>query len=222
MAHHELLWKEHFPQIYNSNDEEISRLIESAKRVTLPANSPVFHPGAPCENYVLVLDGSIRVQLIAENGREVVLYHVRAGNSCILTTSCLLGGKGYPASGVTENEVTAFIIPQAAFHRALNHSPLFRHFIFDNFSERLASVIGRMESVVFDSIDRRLADALLEPATKKIKTTHQDLALQLGTAREVVSRHLKQFETYGWVNLSRGTIEIVDALALERLIAAGQ
>ena len=217
MARYEQLWQKHFPRFLQSDDPEVYRLIESAKLIQLPAGQVVFYPGSLCENYVLVLEGGIRAQLIGENGREVVLYYVRSGDSCVLTTSCLLGSQRYPAEGVAEQDVTAFIMASGHFQRAVDRSPFFRGFVFSNFARRLTNVIGRMEEVLFDPMDRRLARVLLESNTIRVAMTHQELAVQIGTAREVVSRHLKRFEQYGWVSLARGAIDIADPKALERL-----
>ena len=211
------LWKRFFPQFVNTEDPELEALIQKAKLVKIPGGKTLFYPGAPCKNYVLVVDGQIRVQLIAENGRDVLLYRVTPGDSCILTTSCLLGKKSYPAEGVTEQPVSAFVIGQNIFQQALRQSDFFRSFVFENFSHRLSSVITRMEEVVFEAIERRLARVLLEGPGDMRQKTHQELATELGSAREVVSRHLKRFERYGWIKLNRGSILILDAGALQRL-----
>lgn len=211
------LWALHFPQFIENQDKGIRLLMESSSLVRLPARKQLFYPGSPCGNYVLVLEGEVRIQLLSDSGREVLLYHVRPGDSCVLTTSCLLSGDAYPAEGITENEVTAFLISGHAFHRGIEQSAFFREFVFKNFSTRLSNLISRMEAVVFGTIDQRLSKALLKCAAKEIDKTHQELASELGTAREVVSRHLKNFESYGWVKLKRGTVEIINAEALKRL-----
>ena len=217
MSENEAYWKDHFPQFCNSEDPEVDHLMASAKVVRLPAGQQVFYPGSVCENYLLMLEGSIKTQLIAENGREVLLYHVRPGDSCILTTSCLLGDDRYPAEGVTEQDVTAFAIASEAFHHCIDRSAFFRQFVFDNFSRRLSNVIRRMEEVIFEPIDKRLSRSLLELDQMLVTKTHQELAAELGTAREVVSRHLKRFEALGWVCLKRGSIELIDFIALKNL-----
>jgi len=186
--------------------------------VKLPAGQQVFYPGKICENYLLLLSGSVKAQIMSDDGREVLLYHVRAGDSCVLTTSCLLGDNHYPAEGFTETEVSAFAIPAFTFHRCLEHSAFFRDFVFRSFSTRLADVIKRMESISFGSVDQKLAKALLSSGSSTISKTHHELALEMGSVREVVSRHLKRFESYGWLNLSRGSIEILDTEALAKVL----
>ncbi|MBN2702259.1 MAG: Crp/Fnr family transcriptional regulator [Methylothermaceae bacterium] len=184
----------------------------------MPACQILFHPGSECQNYVLMVEGVIRVQLIAASGREVLLYQVRPGESCVLTTACLIGQRPYPAEGTTETEVTAFVISSGYFQQALHRSDFFRGFVFENLAQRLATVIGRMEEVVFTGVEQRLAKILVAASGDRLVTTHQALATELGTAREVVSRHLKRFERYGWIRLGRGGIEIQDRRALQRLL----
>ena len=212
-------WPDCFPELTQSKDPAIKRLLESAAMVKVPAQSFVFHMGGTCNNYLLAVEGSIRVQLTAENGREVTLYRVRAGDSCILTTSCLLSDEHYPVEAIAESDVIALAIEHRAFQQALDESAEFRRFVFANFSRRLAHTIQRMEEITFTSIDKRLARVLLDfRASGSLSAiTHQALAVDLGTAREVVSRHLKRFESYGWINLGRGEIEITDLASITRI-----
>ena len=108
MAYYLRFWEKYFPQFVQSNDDAVNRLMDAAKKVEIPAGQVVFYPGSRCENYLLMLEGCIKTQLISEGGREVLLYYVRSGDSCVLTTSCLLAGDRYPAEGITEENTTAF------------------------------------------------------------------------------------------------------------------
>lgn len=216
---HLSLWKQHFPAFASQNDKVLKQLMDTAALVSLPAGQQVFYPGKTCENYLLLLSGSVKAQIMSADGQEVLLYHVRAGDSCVLTTSCLLGDNRYPAEGFTETDVSAFAIPAVVFHRCLEQSTFFREFVFHSFSKRLADVIKRMEALSFGSVDQKLAKALLASESQTIQKTHHELALDMGSVREVVSRHLKRFESYGWLRLRRGSIEIVDADALKRVLA---
>ena len=217
MSKNEPLWERHYPQFIKNRDATLNSLMASAQLVNLPAGQQVFYPGSLCENYLLLLEGRVKAQIISESGREMLLYHVCSGDSCVLTTSCLLGGDRYPAEGITESEVSAFVISSHTFYRCIEQSAFFREFVFKNFSSRLSSVIGRMEEVVFGTIDFRLSKCLLESDNNLLKKTHNELAAELGTAREVVSRHLKRFESYGWLKLSRGSVEIINREALENI-----
>ncbi|WP_428355500.1 Crp/Fnr family transcriptional regulator [Methyloprofundus sp.] len=211
------LWNIHFPEFVMAGEGGINSLMASAKLVELPAGQQVFYPGAVCEQYLLVLEGSVKAQIISEGGREMLLYRVCSGDSCVLTTSCLLSGDNYPAEGVAEGNVLAFAISSHAFYRCIEQSAFFREFVFKKFSARLTDVIGLLEDVTFSAIDTRLSKALLAESTDVITLTHQELAAKLGSAREVISRHLKRFEAYGWVSLNRGTVTLLNTEALSKV-----
>lgn len=213
----ENLWNTHFPEFVKAGEAGINSLMAAAKLVTMPAGQQVFYPGAACEHYLLVLEGSVKAQIISAGGREMLLYRVRSGDSCVLTTSCLLSGDHYPAEGITENKVLAFAISSHAFYRCIEQSTFFREFVFKKFSARLSDVIALLEDVTFSAIDTRLSKALLAEESGIITLTHQELATKLGSAREVISRHLKRFEAYGWVSLNRGTVTLLDTEALGRI-----
>ncbi len=218
----ETLWKHHFPEFLTCNDKVLSQLMAAAILLHFPVGQQIFYPGKSCENYLLILSGSLKTQILSSDGREVLLYHVHAGESCVLTTACLLGGNDYPAEGYTESEVSVFAIPAHVFHRCLEQSAFFREFVFRNFSKRLADVIERMGSISFGSVDQKLAKALLAAGDKTIHKTHNELALESGSAREVVSRHLKRFENMGWLILNRGSIEIINFDALKNIVDADE
>jgi CRP/FNR family transcriptional regulator, anaerobic regulatory protein len=215
-------WMQSFPTLARCGDDTVQRMLAGAQRITLPADSWVFRAGAPCSRYLLATAGSIRVQLTGATGREVTLYRVISGHSCILTTACLLSSEDYPAEARTESAVMALAIDKGAFQSAVERSPDFCRFVFQSFSQRLADVIRRMEEVMFAPIDARLAGCVLAALRRGAlaSTTHQDLAVELGTAREVVSRHLKRFEAQGLLHLGRGHIEVLVPEELERLSVA--
>jgi CRP/FNR family transcriptional regulator len=211
-------WWQRFPGLAELDEPAWCELRESARVITVPTATIVFRAGDACENYMLVLEGSVRVQKLAENGREITLYRLEGGDSCVLTTSCLLARERYPAEGVTETEVTAAVLPVADFFRALDQSPGFRRFVFTAYGQRLSDLILLVEEVAFGRIDQRLAARLLEldNGDGAVEATHQALAAELGTAREVVSRQLKDFERHGFIRLLRGRIEIVNSQAMRR------
>jgi CRP/FNR family transcriptional regulator len=208
-------WSRYFPEISSSTDEALARLKKAANLLDLPAGQTIFQPGGRCGNYLLVLAGTVRVQILTPSGREVLLYRVNPGHACILTTSCLLGANDYPAFGITETQVAALAIPAGDFHQAIGQSVFFRTFVFSGFADRLSRVIVRMEELLEGDIDRMLARALLDSARDgKVDMTHQELAIAIGSAREVVSRHLKRMESLGWVKLSRGSVDLIDQKSL--------
>ena len=199
--------------------DSIRPLINLGQTTKIPSDQPVFHRGDLCESYFLVISGSVKVMLTAASGREIVLYHVGAGESCVLTTSCLMAGDHYPAEGITETPVTALVFDKATFHRAMHDSETFREFVFADLGKRFSGVISRIEQVSFSGVDARLAEALLnQPQFPQVTATHQMLATDIGSAREVVSRQLKHFETEGWVKLGRGHIEVLQPEALQQVL----
>lgn len=211
-------WQDLFPTLASS-DQQSRTLLDSAQVVSMPADEWVFRAGSPCENYVLLMEGSVRVQVIAENGREALLYRVSPGQSCVLTTCCILSGDHYPAEGFTESPVRALVINRTAFDKAIGSAPAFRRFVFANLGGRIADVITRMEEVAFRPVERRLASYLLSQCdnTGSVRATHQEVAAELGTAREVISRQLKRFESSGFVELGRSTVVIRSFEALQQL-----
>ncbi|VAW92314.1 Transcriptional regulator, Crp/Fnr family [hydrothermal vent metagenome] len=212
MNKQDLLWSSVYPELSCSAEPVLQNIMKQAGQVSVPAGSLIISPGTCCEHYLFVVQGQARVHVLTENGREVLLYYVGPSDSCVLTTSCLLSHESFPAGIVAETDLLAFTINASLFEQAIDQSSAFRHFVFKKFGERLVDVVLRMEQISAHSIDRYLAKTLLELAGDKVEiiTTHQDLAVRLGTAREVVSRHLKTFETNGWVSLARGYIRIAN------------
>lgn len=196
-------------------------LAGTGRIIVLPAGARAFAPGTACESYLVVLEGAIRVQMVAANGREIVLYRVEAGQSCILTTACLLARDDYPAEAVVERAATVAAVPAAAFQALLGRSQALRDFVFAEFGSRLLDLMLVFEEVAFRRIDLRLARCLIERCDPAgiLRVSHQELSVELGTAREVVSRQLKDFEQRGWITLERRRIAVLDAGALAALAA---
>jgi len=210
---------EKIPELAKLAGADRDLMIANAQSIELPAGSRVFQTGAPCGAFVMVLDGSVRVQMIAENGREIVLYRVESGQTCILTTACLLANESYSAEAVTESPTSAVALPAGCFQTLLAQSQPFRDFVFSNYGQRISSLVLLVEEVAFRRIDTRLALFLVErqDADGDLKRTHNELAVELGSAREVISRQLKEFERRGWITLLRGHVKICNAGALENL-----
>jgi CRP/FNR family transcriptional regulator len=189
-----------------------------SRRVSLAAGTRVFEPGQAADAFLMVTKGVVRVHLTAANGREITLYRVEAGESCVLTTSCLLDSEAYGAEAVCETAVEAIALPRAAFRRLLGEMPSFRDAVLAAYASRVADLITTIEETHLHRVDARLAALILERAGHDgLHATHQELAAELGTAREVVSRTLKRFEHASAVVLSRGLILIKDRAQLGRL-----
>lgn len=211
-------WTALFPDLDALTPEVRRELVAVARVMELPPDTHLFGPGDRPPAALLVLQGSVKVSQVTEQGREIVLYRVHAGESCVLTTACLLADEDYTAEGRTESAATGVSIPRAAFDRLLGASPAFRNFVFTAYSRRIADLFLMIEDIAFQRMDVRLAARLLELARDDtITATHQDMAAELGTAREVISRLLKDFERRGLVAQSRGMIRLTDPAALERI-----
>ena len=212
-------WLSMFPKLARLDPDARGRLLREAQVASLPAGAVVFHDGDRCERYLMVLEGSVRVQMVAESGREVVLYRVGPGETCILTTACLLAGDDYGAEALSETPVRAVTLPGLTFDHLLATSPAFRRFVFASYGNRIGDLMLLIQEVAFRRVDGRLGRFLLDhrDAEGCLELTHQALAKELGTVREVVSRLLKEFERRGLVVLGRGHICVTDAEGLRRL-----
>lgn len=206
-----------YPALQGLAAGELSDLLAHAQLVDVPAGTALFGAGSPCRQFPFVLSGSIRVAKVGE-GRELQLYRVGPGESCVLTSSCLVGNSDYPASGVVESDARLVVLPRAEFDALMARHAPFRQYVFSLFAERLADLMGIVEAVAIHKLDRRVATALLGHG-KVVTVTHQQLADEVGSVREIVTRVLKKFADDGWVCLSRGSIEVLDAAALRRTAA---
>ncbi|KRS12207.1 Crp/Fnr family transcriptional regulator [Roseovarius atlanticus] len=195
------------------------RLIRAARTLRLEKGTQVFGPDNVPDRLFFLYDGRIRVSQTSEGGREIVLYRVEAGDSCVLTTACMLAEEAYNAEGIAETDVVAVVLPKPDFDRLVAEEEPFRKFVFDAYSRRLIDMLRVVDDVAFGRIDVRLAERLLALAgdSKEIAATHQDLASELGTAREVISRVLADFQKRGLVQQSRGRIALVDKPTLRAL-----
>ncbi len=191
------------------------RIREALQLLTVPAGTVVFDEHQPCRGFPFVLEGSIRVAKLSSSGRELPLYRVLAGESCIITSSCLLGHADYNARGVAEGATTLALLPRPLFDEMLGVAG-FRDFVFSLFSERMAELMQLVEEVAFRKLDQRLA-ALLLGKGRVVHATHQQLADELGSVREMVSRLLKGFAEQGLVKLGREQVELLDAAGLRRV-----
>jgi CRP/FNR family transcriptional regulator len=211
-------WIDRFKGLSRLDAELRDVLTRRAQVVRMPEGTVIFGPGKSPENMLLLLEGTVRVQQLAENGREVVLYRVTAGESCVMTTACMLAYEDYAAEGVAETDIAAAAIPRAVFDDLLATSKEFRTFVFTAYSRRMTDLFHVIEDIAFRRMDIRLAERLMARAEDgTLRATHAQLAAELGTAREVISRQLAEFQRRGWVELGRGTVTLVDAPALQRL-----
>lgn len=178
------------------------------------SNQLLFDCGSACAMLPLVLSGSIRVFKRSESGREISLYRVTNGQLCIVTLGCLLGGNSYPATGITEEAVSAISVPNTLFHELVGNHEVFRQSVFDQFSSRITGLMELVDEVAFQQLDQRLAHMLYRRGPV-INESHQQIADELGSVREIVSRILKQFAERGWIVLTRRKIQVIDPETLK-------
>ncbi|TSA00626.1 MAG: Crp/Fnr family transcriptional regulator [Rhodocyclaceae bacterium] len=204
-----------YPVLGKLSSGLLRRIVDAMQTLTVPASAVVFDERQPCRGFPFVLEGAIRVVKHSASGRELPLYRVLAGESCIISSSCLLGHADYNARGVSEGPTTLALLPRPLFEEMLA-TPVFRNFVFALFSERMAELMQLVEEVAFRKLDQRLA-ALLLGKGRVVRATHQQLADELGSVREMVSRLLKGFAEQGLVRLGREQVEVLDAAGLRRI-----
>lgn len=210
-----------YPALDHLPEGRLEQLLKQLP-VHIPAGSLVFTEQQPCQGFPLILSGCIKVQKISANGREILLYRVEPGGSCIITSSCLLGHSPYSAQGVAETDLTLLPLPMGLFETMLAEHAPFREFVFHLFANRIAELMTLVEEVAFSRLDQRLAKLLLGRGERVIHATHQQLAEELGSVREIISRLLKGFAAQGWLTLGREQIVIVDQGGLESLAQGGR
>ena len=204
-----------YPALATLPAAELDTLLANAMVMVIPDGTVIFDEDQPCQGFPLLVSGSIRVLKASPNGRELQLYRVSPGESCILTSSCLLGHTRYHARGIAESALEMVLLPAPSFHSLLGKHEAFRNYVFHLFSDRLTDLMQLVSAVAFQKLDQRLA-VLLIARPSPLHTTHQALADELGSAREMVSRLLKGFAEQGWVKLAREQIEVTDKTALKR------
>lgn len=199
-------------------DPQLAReFLATAFFARIPAGKDVFIEGDQPDAVALLISGVVRVYKIGNSGREITLYRFGHGESCILTANAILSSKSFPAIATVEKDAEAVMIPADAFRDWVKRYDLWREFVFDLLSDRLSTVIAVVDEVVFQRMDRRVASLLLSKAKVRhpIRITHQEIAAELGSSREVISRILEDLSQQGLVGSRRGTIEILDFKGLE-------
>jgi CRP/FNR family transcriptional regulator, anaerobic regulatory protein len=197
------------------------RIHDAASYVRLEAGDVFYREGDVGEVFALVGRGDIRVFRTTENGREISLYHVQDGEPCLVNMLCVFLGQPAMASARVEAVTDAVAIPAATFREWVASTEFVRDFVFSTMAKRLVNVMTLVEEVAFRKVDARLAELLLRKFSDKrapLLTTHEDLAAELGTVREVVSRVLKDFERAGTLSIARGRLELRDEAKLRLMV----
>lgn len=205
------------PILQRADASLVNELKREAQFVKIPAGQDVFVEGDRVDGIALLISGVVRVYKIGETGREITFYRFGLGQSCILTANAILSQRSFPAIATVEEDAEAVMIPADVFRDWVNRYDLWREFVFDLLSERLSTVMAIVDEVAFQRMDRRVALFLLNQAKVQnpMRITHQELAAELGSSREVISRILEDFSREGLIESGRGIIEILDFEALQ-------
>lgn len=213
--------KEFLPFLNDGSLNEMDDIFKHSIHQIIPKNHLISVEGSSCNYFSFLLKGSIKVFKVGTSGREIILYRIEEGGSCILTASCILSNKSFPAIALTEEKSEVISFPSNLFKELVNKYPVWQQYVFNLVSERLDNVITIVNELAFKQVDIRLAEKLLKLTSNGnslIKLTHQELASDIGTSREVVSRILKDFEQRSIISLSRGVIKILSKKKLEDLL----
>ncbi len=199
-----------FPDFRTIAHGKLQEVLSVSSRKKVHAGTQLYREGDACSAIAFVLSGDIRVFKIGQTGREITLYEIGPGETCILNASCILSGKSYPANAVTLTETEVLLIPSPAFQSMMAASEQMRQFVFAIMSQRMTAVMELVEEVAFGRMDQRIMDYLVEKSGNgQLETTHQKIANDLGTSREVVSRLLKDFERKQQIKISRNSITLL-------------
>jgi CRP/FNR family transcriptional regulator len=207
-----------YPVLSRITAERFDALLAHCRVVDVPAGTVMFDDRSACEAMPLVLSGMVRVSKASSSGREILLYRVLPGEACVLTSGCLLGRQPYSARGVVEQDARLVLVPESMFQQLVAEQAPFREYVFGLFSARLGELMELVEAVAFQRLDQRLA-ALLLGRGQVLQMTHQALADELGSVREIVTRLLHHFADDRLVALSRERIEILDPVRLRQVAA---
>lgn len=208
--------KQSLPVLQNAAPQMEREFLANAYVARIPANRDIFAEGDNADAIALLLSGRVRVYKIGETGREITLYRFGSGESCVLTANAILSRQTFPALATVESDVEAIMIPADVFRDWIDRFDPWRSFVFDLLARRLANMLLIVDEVTFRRMDARLANLLLRRGERQnpITATHQELAAELGSSREVISRLLADFADEGQINMKRGQIEIIDRRAL--------
>ncbi len=219
-------WRQQYPQLAAITDEVWIEAIQGLEPITVPKAMQAYVAGDECRNFLLLLEGNIRIYASGRNGREIVLYRLCPGEFCSVSLVSLLQGTPFPANAVTENPVRALVLNRETFLRTYRGSPGFRNAMISHMGNRFLDMINRIQELVFEPLDVRMVNLLCsrfrEANSRNIEITHSQLAEELGTTREVTSRMLKDLERGKYLTLSRGVVSLHDGEALGRLYKLGE
>ena len=209
-------WAERFPFVASLPSDDFTRIARVLHFPVLEAGAVAYEQNGACHNYLMCIEGRTRITKSNNAGREVLLYEVQQGGTCVLTTQCLLSHTNFPAESVAESRTVLAAVPASWFYTFMAEVPAFRDFVIADYAKLLGTMFAFVDTLAFATVEQRLARRLLAEAdaTLVVAKTHQQLASDIGSVREIISRHLGEWERAGWVETSRGSVRIIDRTAL--------
>jgi CRP/FNR family transcriptional regulator len=213
-----------FPVLAHMPEQERRQLFSAGQVVILPKDQMLMQQNQQCLFIPFVMSGILRIYKLSLNGREMTLYRTGPGETCLVSIACQLKGEDFPALAQVEEKVQLFMLPTGVYHAVLDHNVVWKDFLITSIYEHLTEVMQTLEAVAFDRMDYRLINWLLEKTNGKpgtIRYTHEAIAIELGTAREVISRLLGELKSKGALTLGREKIEIKNLSLLKQLLESG-
>ena len=202
--------------------DERERLLKSCSMVTYGKGDQIHRSDMGCKGAILLLSGLLRVYILSDEGREVTLFRIHAGESCVLSASCLLDSIQFDVIIEAAEAARAAVIPVSVLHPIMDSNPYVGLYMYKQASERFSDVMWMMQQILFMGVDRRVAiflwDEMARQGKQILKITHDELARNIGSAREVVTKVMKYFAGEGIVRVKRGQVEILDREKLRALL----
>ena len=211
----------YFPVFSKLTPQQQQMMLDYTAIRSVPAGTVVHNGAVECTGFLLVRSGQLRAYTLSDEGREVTLYRLFDHDCCLFSAACIMSSLQFEVIIETEKDSDIFIIPPSVYQKLMNESLPVSKYTNDLMASRFSEIMWLMDQIMWKSFDKRLAGFLVEVAsiegTTLLKVTHEKIANHMGTAREVVTRMLRYFQSEGWVKLTRGTIEITDEAGLEAL-----
>lgn len=207
-------WTLNFQNLASLSHPIRTRLERDGEPVRILKGDILFGDNVNPNRLFFLLQGTLKVTT-KKNGKTVTLFRVNAGESCVMTTACVLSEDTQDATGIAETDIVAVALPKSTFETLLDDEPSFRQFVFKAYAHRVSSLLAKLHSTAFERLDHRLAQHLVDRAQNNVvQQTHAQLAQDLMSARPAISRLLKQFENNGFIEIQRGQIVLKNIEAL--------
>lgn len=210
-----------FPVLKSLAEKERLRIFSLGQMIVLPKEQMLMQQNEQCQFIPLIISGILRIFKLSSNGREMTLYRIGAGETCLVSIACQIKGDEFPALAQVEEKAQIFMLPTGIYHEILDCSLAWKDFLITSIYDHLTETMQTLEAVAFDRTDFRLIQWLLIQSGLKpgpIRTTHEAIAIELGSVREVISRLLGELKNKGAVTLGREKIEVINPSLLKQLL----